>query len=370
MLTKLSATAARDKTIVQRRASPRHFCLALLCSLLSPLLFCTEMAGALEEATPKHEQVWLDVTYPGQDNNKRVMGLELLPRTPESQGAVVLLHDKEQHADWPFVIRQLRRFLPDTGWYTLSINLPKDDFNHAPMRTLAAKKNDEILLNDTLREALAKPPARNINEQQANPEDTTLETGAANNDTPNAEDLSTSNNAPQENSSAPVDINLSENDAEKSADIPYETRAKAHLEIAMKHVANKGYQNKVIIALGHSADTALQYIQPLAAQLGEQGLALIMISPNLNEEFTLDIASVIGQNFQAPILEIIDGSDQEQSRASKNRQVLARAAKANTYELIGLASIQGDRANKTLIKRVDSWLKVHAPGMAATQFKR
>mgnify|MGYP000093569544 FL=1 len=369
MLTKLSATAARDKTISQRRVSPRHFCLALLCSLLSPLLFHAEMADALEEATPKHEQVWLDVTYPGQDNNQRVLGLELLPRTPESQGAVVLLHDKEQHADWPFVIRQLRRFLPDTGWYTLSINLPKEDFNHAPTRTLAAKKNDEITLNDTLRESLAKPPTRNIKEQQANPTNTAIEPGAENN-APNTEDLAAGADNPQETPSETVDINLSEKDAEKSAEIPYEIRAKAHLDIAMKHVADKGYQNKVIIALGHSADTALQYMQPLAAQLGEQGLALIMISPNLNEEFTLDIASVIGQNFQAPILEIIDGSDQKQSRASKNRQVLARAAKAKTYELIGLASIQGDRANKTLIKRVDSWLKVHAPGMAATQFKR
>lgn len=41
-----------------------------------------------------------------------------------SRGAVVLLHGRGAHPDWPEVIHPLRSRLPDHGWKTLSIQLP------------------------------------------------------------------------------------------------------------------------------------------------------------------------------------------------------------------------------------------------------
>ena len=335
----------------------------MLLSIISPTVVGSEAPTPLSEAVPQREQVWLDVSYPEQDSSRRVMGLELLPRTPESQGAVVLLHDKEQHADWPYLIRQLRQSLPNTGWYTFSISLPKDDFTHAPQRTRATKQNDEITLNDTLRQELTKLPQQAVRsdesqtDTQASKTADTIETTSTN--------LETETSEPES-----VDINLSEAQTQNAPQLPYNERAKAHLEAAMKHVQNKGYQNKVLITLGSSADIALDYLQPLAASLEEQGFALVMINPKISEAFSLDISATLGKGFRAPVLEIIDGSNQGQTTAANARQVLARAAQARSYQLLKLATIQDDHANKTLLKRVDSWLKTYAPGMTATRFKR
>jgi pimeloyl-ACP methyl ester carboxylesterase len=42
----------------------------------------------------------------------------------KSKGGVILLHDRSQHPDWPYVIRPIRTKLPGYGWNTLSIQLP------------------------------------------------------------------------------------------------------------------------------------------------------------------------------------------------------------------------------------------------------
>lgn len=41
-----------------------------------------------------------------------------------AKGVVLILHDHNQHPDWPFVIRPLRAGLPAFGWATLAIQLP------------------------------------------------------------------------------------------------------------------------------------------------------------------------------------------------------------------------------------------------------
>lgn len=40
------------------------------------------------------------------------------------KGGVILLHDLGAHADWPEIIRPLRGALPDSGWTTLSVQMP------------------------------------------------------------------------------------------------------------------------------------------------------------------------------------------------------------------------------------------------------
>lgn len=44
--------------------------------------------------------------------------------THESQGGIILLHSLGAHPDWPIVVSQLRKSLPQRGWSTLSIQLP------------------------------------------------------------------------------------------------------------------------------------------------------------------------------------------------------------------------------------------------------
>ncbi len=44
--------------------------------------------------------------------------------SPLSKGAVILLHDREAHPNWPDVIRPLRTGLAERGWETLSLQMP------------------------------------------------------------------------------------------------------------------------------------------------------------------------------------------------------------------------------------------------------
>ncbi len=44
--------------------------------------------------------------------------------SPVQKGAVILLHDREAHPNWPDVIRPLRTGLADRGWETLSLQMP------------------------------------------------------------------------------------------------------------------------------------------------------------------------------------------------------------------------------------------------------
>ncbi len=44
--------------------------------------------------------------------------------TDNTVGAVILLHGRGAHPDWPQVIQPLRTRLPETGWATLSLQMP------------------------------------------------------------------------------------------------------------------------------------------------------------------------------------------------------------------------------------------------------
>ena len=52
------------------------------------------------------------------------LGIYQQAQGKKSHGGVILLHDINNHADWPDTIAPLRQNLPHHGWHTLSIQLP------------------------------------------------------------------------------------------------------------------------------------------------------------------------------------------------------------------------------------------------------
>jgi len=64
------------------------------------------------------EAVWLP------DGNQTFLGIYTPNRWKETQGAVLLLHDVGANADWPNLISPFRRFFPEKGWHTLSLQSP------------------------------------------------------------------------------------------------------------------------------------------------------------------------------------------------------------------------------------------------------
>ena len=57
-------------------------------------------------------------------NGKRFLSIYSPAGTPDTKGAVILIHDAGQHPDWPQVIHPLRTSLASQGWMTLSLQMP------------------------------------------------------------------------------------------------------------------------------------------------------------------------------------------------------------------------------------------------------
>lgn len=64
------------------------------------------------------EPVWLEA------EGRKFLAIYTPAEANTQKGAVVLLHGRGVHPDWPQVIQPLRTQLPGTGWATLSIQLP------------------------------------------------------------------------------------------------------------------------------------------------------------------------------------------------------------------------------------------------------
>lgn len=97
--------------------------------LLLPLLFgAFAQASDLAREQRVRERIEGDIrqgdTISLQTANHRFLAIRNAVQTPETQGAVILVHDQGEHPDWPDVIRPLRTALPAHGWETLSIQMP------------------------------------------------------------------------------------------------------------------------------------------------------------------------------------------------------------------------------------------------------
>ena len=57
-------------------------------------------------------------------NGKKFLSIYTPAATENIAGAVILLHGRGVHPDWPQVIQPLRTQLPDKGWATLSLQMP------------------------------------------------------------------------------------------------------------------------------------------------------------------------------------------------------------------------------------------------------
>jgi hypothetical protein len=53
------------------------------------------------------------------------LGLFLPAAKPQPRGGVLLIADRNEHADWPELIGPARRYLSSQGWHTLAITLPE-----------------------------------------------------------------------------------------------------------------------------------------------------------------------------------------------------------------------------------------------------
>lgn len=356
--------------IIRNKKIIRPFLFSL--SVLSVLSHCIQTVSAKEEEVPRtayldpelsrqqaladtlktNEIVWLDVVYPEKTEARRVLAIYTPSLIAQKQGAILLLHDKEQHADWPEFIRPLRTRLPKSGWHTFSVNLPMDRKTAIPARERGPKSVDELVMTDALKQKL-EAGTREIGDAgkvDANPAE------SAESEPETAADNAEEENAIDEN----VDINLAA--AEKQKALPYAVRALSHLETAMAHLRNENHQNIVLLVYGQSSQIAFDYIKAHQGQLLNPGFALVLIEPQLPETYLQDWTEWLGAGFKPPILDIINRGHSASLQRAESRKFAADRAGIQGYRQIQLAMSDSEQFYDTFSRRIRSWLELSAPG--------
>lgn len=81
---------------------------------------------------------------------ERFVGLQIEQRLATPQGGLLILHDNGQTADWPYLLQQVRTYMPDVGWTTLAIDLPIPSDMSLGIMPL---DDEELILADNNQEA-------------------------------------------------------------------------------------------------------------------------------------------------------------------------------------------------------------------------
>lgn len=306
---------------------------------------------ALANTLKDYETVWLDVNYPDIPDARKVLAIASPSLIADKKGAVLLLHDTEQHADWPEVIRPLRKNLPKAGWFTLSVNLPDETRARAPERVLEAKEFDQVMMNTSLKNNLDS--GVRIRQESKENEDSE----------PVDSEMPTTLAADPEQSSdgESVDIDLAAVKLQPDLNkIPYDIRSLSHFEKAYEYLQSQNYQNVVLIAYGQSTKLAFQYIKAHQAEANSPGFTLILIEPTLPQAYLLDLSEWLGKGFKSPILEIIDRSDTEEA---EDRKLAVLRTGAEQYRQTFLNINNNEIFDEKLSRRVRTWLNTNAPGL-------
>lgn len=309
-----------------------------------PELLLQEQAfnQALAEASPEEQIVWLDIKYPGAASATKSLALKIKAKASTTQGAAVIVPQTSQHADWPNQVRSLRQSLPYEGWLTLSVGLPWPQMENPPKRERDVKTISEFETNDAIIRATAAGSR--------------------------SQSLSTAQvEAPKESEEEPeneaaVDIDLKAPAEPGQSIASYEERALVHLQAALDYLAQQGFQNIALIAIGESAALTIEYLQSRESDMKEKGFSLILLEPLLPNRLNMDLADALGNQFPAPILDIYRSSSVGQSAAAEERKASARAGEFKTYQQLKLSAPLGAGTDNFLIKRISDWLNRYAPG--------
>jgi len=319
---------------------------------------------ALSEEVKPNELVWLKVKYPNEDEPVNVLALEQKPRIAQAQGAVLILHDKEQHADWPYFIRPLRMSLPDAGWDTLTVNLPYENAQKLPERSLGVKVSDQIILTAQITSALQIPATR---KEQAGEELEQSKGDALKEEMASSDDQDQMSAEQEAQNNENVDIDLEDKNKAKKTPLTYKERALLHTTAAIDYLRGEGYQNIIIVGYRSGADLALDYIKPNVSQIPKRGFALVMVDPVLQSAYQTELAEFFGKKFKAPILDIVNGVSLDNRKLARERKIGARIAEIENYHQVSLTANQNGAFQQSLIRRIRFWLGKYAPGMAATK---
>lgn len=311
-------------------------------------------------------------------------GLYLPQASGQPQGAILILHDEQQHGHWPEVVGPLREYLPLFGWDTLTIELPHKlkrqriaRENVAAAKTLDAQNNDE-------------QAATGLASENGDAEDTTQE--SENQEMENqekkdsdgpadiaAEDLKGENTTTDNDDNEPAlprldklpDLPMAEADTEVAEQesiidliADYQSQNRERINTAIEYLHQKKKFNLIIIGFGQGGSWAIDYVYRQTQQDQDpKGLTLITIDalPNPYDE---DLINQQLTDISLPYLDLIQHTKYALDRSTKTRLAIMRRSNNNRYQQIVTQEITSytELENPTN-RRIRGWIKKNAGGM-------
>lgn len=295
-------------------------------------------------------------------------GFLLNETTGKPQGALLILHDTQQHQHWPTTTAPVREQLPNHGWMTLSIELERPPKHYAQLigepfviQSNAATPEDSTEQTDTQEQSASTEANENTT--------TTDDNGVDKLNTPN--DDATQNVAESSDTPSQPSANAPTKPSFETQQQTYKQATILRIEQAMAFLAERGQFNIVILAYGHSSAHVVSYLSKKNKKSSiDKGLALIMVDAQLPNSATggthVDTTSALAE-LDIPILDIVTQDAKTFTRSdqtiSNQRRGRMQHAKRERYQqrrlVIGSSATQHPQR---IVRLIRGWLKTHASG--------
>lgn len=333
----------------------------------------TTQQTVLTTELKKNEQVWLE--SPKDKGKFLAVAVKEASGTP--QGAVVIIPDYGQHAQWPVLVKPFGELLPDKGWYVLSASMPEKYSRQPPDRAFEPKALDEVMVNTDIPAVASSRTADAENKTS----DTEVEAKE-----PTEQSAAEQGNASDDGIDSPdgnavaIDLGdgtINSDDAEKGgADNELVATAaevaRARMRSALGYVKSKGYENIVLVGIGMGASHTLKYLEENKGSLPRRGFAVILVDAKFSEDDAEAFSKSFDKGFQSPMLDIVNTLDLPSMGRAESRKRLSRSLSMSGYQQIKmpLTSQATKDPQSVLMHRISAWVSVKAPGTKATKYKR
>lgn len=313
---------------------------------------------AKEIAANKSENTEIHWFREGQES--RFLGLFTPEHGEKPQGYALILHDNQQHPDWPGLIRTLRLQLPAGGWSTLSISLP--DQWHIP--TPPPRTDEEYIVAPANNEGATSAPETEVSEEDTPANEAESEAPVNEMAAASAELPSPSENQEMGNETA-EEVTASEPDSagprpsftQLSVEYPVDETPsifKQRVQEALDYLKAKDPMPIIIVSIGSSATMMAKQ----AHELRMKDIAgLVVIDP---ATIKLTTSNDFDPDGDAPGLRIpvLDISPQFNPRSNpKQRKQNAKRQTRKTYEQHTISGANEDFKGHEdqIVKRIRGW---------------
>lgn len=367
-------TSKTSKTVVSQRVLP-NTTFKRSQSLLEHMRLFDREDEVITLETTIYTTEATNPNTPAESQKDSFYGLYLEQESNNPQGAVLILHDSQQHGHWPEIIAPLREYLPQFGWSTLAIELPDTPARARIARevikpTTPKESSDESTEenNDTAEDTVNEGSENNQNEIQELTDNAEPESSSSLNTETEAEKdaepaLPRLQKLPDRAEGETAETSA-EADKKLSPKILYQQRNSNRIIAAINHLKSLNQLNLVIIGHGTGAAWAIDYIQKQDKDSAEasKGLTLITIDA-LASQLTPQKMHEQVKDIKVPYLDLIHP---EQIRAiqlaDKRLKILTRSKNAQYQQFITPSMSNYKDTESPTNRRIRGWLKSNAQG--------